>query len=148
MSGPDRFPVEVAEIRLATWHRRSVYIVLVVVAVTGIVWTLCHDLFGLAPNAFERVTLELHAAAAFFSLAALGSLAPHHIRLAWNARRNRISGALVLAGLLVLVGSAYALYYAGEDLRDVMKWIHIAIGIAITVGVPLHIVWGRRAKFE
>lgn len=138
---------QLVEVRLPRWHRWVLYAGFVLVAATGVVWTFSHDVLALGPNILERAMLKVHGASSFMALMLFGSVVPHHMRLAWNARRNRTTGALVVSFFLVLAVSAYGLYYAGEDLREFTRWLHIYVGILGCVALPLHIRVGRRNHF-
>ena len=146
MSQPEKLRLQIPELRLPGWHRRAVYVAFIVVAASGVIWTLSHDLLNLGPNALERFVLRLHAAGAFFTLAIFGSLIPHHIRVAWIARRNRASGALIVTCFVVLAVSAYGLYYIGEDARGFTRWLHIAVGVLGCAALPAHIWLGRHSR--
>lgn len=138
---------QLVEVRLPRWHRWVLYAGFVLVAATGIVWTFSHDVLALGPNTLERTMLEVHGASSFVALMLFGSLVPQHMRLAWITRRNRTSGVLMVTFFLVLAVSAYGLYYAGEDIREFTRWLHIYVGILGCASLPLHIWSGRRNRF-
>lgn len=131
-------------VRMHHWHRRLTYLGLLIVAVTGIAWTVSHDALEAGPNAFERWMLMVHGGASFAAMMIFGSVLPQHVRIAWRLRRNRLIGALVLTALAVLVLTAYALYYGNEELRPFVKWSHVGIGVLAALLMPLHIWRGRR----
>ena len=58
--------------------------------------------------------LMIHGGAAMIALLVIGALLPNHVARAWRARRNRIAGVGMLAINLVLVITAFALYYLGS----------------------------------
>lgn len=144
--GHHRHPLAGTGIRLHRWHYRATLIAFVGVLATGIVWSFLSDLLGREPDRWQRWLLQGHGAFAFLTLIAIGALLPQHVRFGWTAHRNRTSGTIIGAVALILVLTAYGLYYAGEDLRAWCKWIHLAIGIGAGVALPIHIWLGRRSR--
>lgn len=133
-------------IRLHPLHYRLLLAALLLVGITGVVWGILWDVLEREPDTLLRWLTQLHGAGAFLALLALGSLLTQHIRFGWSARRNRLSGSVLggVAALIVLTG--YGLYYAGEDLREWSKWIHLALGTLSLAALPLHIWLGRRTR--
>lgn len=131
-------------IRLPGWQRWSTYLVLIVVAGSGIAWSLLHDLLQLGWMLAERRLLIAHGVAAAATLVLVGGLLPLHIRLAWRVRRNLTTGVACVAAVGALALSGLLLYYGGEDWREVTRWSHIGIGLAAALAVPLHVWRGRR----
>lgn len=133
-------------IRLHPLHYRLLLAALLLVGITGVVWGILWDILEREPDTLLHWLTQLHGAGAFLAMLALGSLLAQHIRFGWNARRNRISGSVLgaVAALIVLTG--YGLYYAGEDLREWSKWIHLALGTLAFVVLPVHIWLGRRTR--
>src|SRR5262245_1732916 len=70
--------------------------------------------------------LEVHAAFGFFVLILLGDLINTHIVPAFRTGEKRGSGLALLGSLVVLILTAYGLYYVGNDkLRAGMENVHI-----------------------
>lgn len=141
-------------IALSAGHRRTVFGVAIALVVSGAGWLVCHFLIGGAdpdfpemPHPLEPFWLKVHGAVAMVSLLVVGTLLPWHAWRAWQFRRNRGTGGTVVALLLMLVLSAWALYYVGsEALRPAISIVHWVVGLA---GVPLlwlHVVRGRRSR--
>ena len=133
-------------IRLHPLHYRLLLAVLLLVGFTGVVWGVLWDVLEHESDELLRWLTKLHGAGAFLAMLGLGSLLAQHVRFGWNARRNRISGSLLGGFAAVIVLTGYALYYAGEDLREWSKWIHLALGTLAFVVLPLHIWLGRRTR--
>lgn len=116
--------------RLHPALRALIYVVLLVLVATGVLWEL--DL--------ERALLmKIHGAAAMASLILLGGLLARHVPAGWTARANRTSGAALLAASLWLITSGYALYYSGSDvLRSFASQTHFWVGVAFVVAFGLH----------
>jgi cation transport ATPase len=130
--------------RLPRWQRLSTYAMLIGCALSGVLFFIAHDadvnVTGLAPQSL----LMWHGISAQGALLAMGAVMPTHIRLAWNARRNRTTGVLLCSLLGVLMASGLSLYYGGEDLREATVWSHWILGGAGLLLFPLHVVWGQR----
>jgi len=58
----------------------------------------------------------------------------------------QISGRFIVAlSVMALLGvTGLLLYYSGEDWRDLGRWLHIGVGIAGVLAVPVHVWLGRR----
>ena len=131
-------------------HERLIYLAVAVLVLSGLVWLAGR--YGLRPDPelphpLEAWALKLHGAAAMLGLLALGSVLPQHVRFAWRARRNRMSGATILslAGALIVTG--YGLYYAAdENLRPWISLGHWGSGLVLPAGMIWHVVAGRRKK--
>jgi hypothetical protein len=77
----------------------------------------------------------------------VGSVVPWHAWRAWKLRRNRGTGGFVASVLVVLILSAWALYYIGsEALRPGISLVHWIVGIASVPLLWLHVVRGRRSR--
>jgi len=78
-------------------------------------------------------------------LVALGILIPTHVKRAWQARRNRANGFILVAVIAMLIVTGYGLYYFGDDRwRSAASSIHLALGLASPMLLVLHIWQGRR----
>lgn len=130
--------------RLPRWQRLSTYAILLGCALSGVLFFMAHDadlnVTGLAPQSL----LMWHGISAQGALLATGAVMPAHIRLAWNAQRNRTTGVLLCSLLGVLMASGLWLYYGSEDLRDAAVWSHWIFGGVGLMLFPLHVVWGQR----
>ena len=133
------------------WQRRAVYLTIVLLTLSGLLWLAAHFFlrpvteFGESVSPLEPWSMKLHGAVAMVMLFLLGSLLNNHIRRGLRARRNRSSGwsMMVMTALLVLTG--YGLYYvAGEVSRPLWSWVHWIIGIGFVAALPVHVWWGRK----
>ena len=134
-------------------HRRWIYIAFALLLLSGVLWLIFHYFlvsvtpFGNAPHPLQTWWLKLHGLAAMGMLIAFGSLMPGHIRHAWQQKKNRLSGGTMVAVMIILTLTGYALYYfAGEESRPVISAIHWLIGLAVAPLILLHIFFGRRAS--
>ena len=129
--------------RLPRWQRLATYAVLVFCALSGLLFFMAHDADLNVTGLSSHTLLMLHGISAQAALLTLGAVMPIHIRLAWNARRNRSTGVLLCSLLSVLIASGLWLYYGSEDLRDAAVWSHWVFGGLGLVLFPLHVLWGQ-----
>jgi hypothetical protein len=136
-------------VRLKSTFRYWTYAVFSVLLLTGAAW-LVTDWQKDAGEAWQQASanlLMIHGGAAMLALMALGALIPLHLLRAWHARRNLASGITVASVNVVLIVTAFGLYYLGsETVRPWISWIHIAAGVLLALMLPLHILLGRRAR--
>lgn len=132
------------------WHEWLVYASVALLTVTGLVW-LWLDRFGKVQGEFGPESnpalpwlLSAHGVFAYAFLIIAAMLIPVHMRLGWNAARNRWSG-LSLAGIgLFLAISGLLLYYASaEELRSLSSVAHWVVGIALPLLLVWHVLRGR-----
>jgi hypothetical protein len=147
--------------RLPAWQQRLLAVSGGTLVVTGVAWLAVHYAIGAGagglPHPSEAWLMRLHGLAAFAGLFALGTLATQHVprglRLGAghrHANQRRTGLALLTLGAM-LVGSGYALYYfAPEDVRPALGWVHAALGVAmasVVFGHRRHARAARRAHF-
>ena len=137
-------------IRLKRVQRYFLYAVLALLFLSGVAWTYWTYLAAL-PGDFGTTAkawaMKIHGAAAMAVLVLIGMLLNGHVRLAWQARRNRANGSVFLSVFAVLTVTGYGLYYAGgEMLREWTSWIHLLVGLALPVLLLIHIFLGRRTR--
>ena len=136
-------------LQLSPRHRLTLYLVSVVLLVSGAAWAWVDwlDDAGQAGDALRQWKpwlLKVHGYAALGFVLLLGTLLPGHIRRAWNAHTNRTNGAFFLAAVSLLTLSGYTLYYLGdENWRNAMSQGHLWLGLAAPVLLFWHIRSGR-----
>lgn len=129
--------------------RWLVYSVVAALFATGAGW-LVADQFkdGESGELWQGVSADLlmvHGGVAMAMLLFLGALGPLHVGKSWRARKNRFTGAFMVAINAVLVFTAFGLYYSGShDLRSWTSDLHIVFGFALPASMFVHIVIGRR----
>jgi len=138
-------------LRLKTSFRYAIYAAFAVLFLTGAGWFVADWQKDVSSDdIWQQVAanmLMVHGGAAMLALMMLGALIPLHFLRAWRARKNRVSGSLMAAFNVVLIATAFGLYYLGsETLRPWISWIHIAAGLLLVLMFPLHIVLGGRPK--
>ena len=133
-------------IKLSNTQKFATYLGFIIVSISGVWWSFLHDL--LSSTAFDLMhnLLVIHGVSAALALMLFGALMPQHIRLAWHAKRNRISGGLMSIIMLIIILTGLGLYYAGEDYREPIKWTHLMVGIMSITALIMHIWLGRRSN--
>jgi hypothetical protein len=137
--------------RLGPRQRMLAYVVLLLVAGSGFAWiglgwTPDAEDFNGPVRLWRHRILVLHGSTAYLLLWFAGTLFPRHQYGAWQARRNRLSGACLSLALLALALGGLVLYYPPrEDWRDALSVFHQGLGLALLVLVPVHVRAGRLA---
>jgi hypothetical protein len=137
--------------KLAPWHRASVYGAVAALWLTGAAWLASHHLLakessiGRLPHPWEPTWLAIHGIAGAAALFVFGSLLVPHILRAWTVGRNRFSGSTVAAALAVLAATGLGLYYVADDgAREAIGLAHWVLGLASPALLALHVASGRR----
>ena len=137
---------------LPKWHEWLVYLSVGLLTVTGLVWLWLDKFgkvegeFGLEQNPALPWLLSAHGVLAYAFLVVAAILVPVHMRLGWNALRNRVSGLTLVAIGLFLAATGLLLYYAtAEGLRGASSTIHWVVGLALPVLLAIHVIRGRRS---
>jgi hypothetical protein len=133
--------------RLGAWQRLTLYGSGAVLLLSGAAWLAIH--YGRASDALpaplEAWLMRLHGLAAFAALFTFGALAAAHIphgwrfthRRKWTSQRS--SGLLLCALAATLALTAYLLYYfAPDNIRPALGWLHSGLGAAMTLLVLAH----------
>lgn len=138
-------------IRLGARHKRLFYAVFALAWTSGALWLLFHYFlgrqgdFGPEAHPLEAWWLRLHGLAAMLALIALGSVLPHHVKLAWSRGKNRRTGLPTLALAAWLAATGYALYYFSSDANAAwLPLLHWVAGLALPFVLSLHILAGRQ----
>jgi len=137
-------------IRLGEWHQAYLYGMGAVLVLSGALWLLFHYYvripgeFGPTLHPLEPWLLSIHGISAAGLLIGFGSVMPGHVRRAWRAARNRITGSIFFGVMLALTVTGYLLYYVGnETARSFLSIFHWAVGFGLPVLAGWHIWRGR-----
>lgn len=138
-------------VRLGPRHRRWVHLTFSLLWVSGALWLAFHyfvrieGTFGPRPHPLEQWWLRLHGLAMMLGLVTLGSVLVHHAHRAWQLRKNRLFGGVLVASTIWLALTGYALYYfAGESNQVWLPIVHWLPGLALPLVLILHIRRARR----
>jgi hypothetical protein len=138
---------------LPTWHEWLVYASVALLTFTGAAWLLLvrfgkvEGEFGPEQSPALPWLLAGHGAVAYLFLIVAAMLIPVHMRLGWNALRNRISG-LSIAGIgLFLALTGLLLYYtSSEAVRAAVSSLHWIVGLVLPVTLVVHVVRGKASR--
>ena len=137
-------------LRLGGWHQTYLYAVGAILTLSGALWLWFHYFvrvdgdFGPTLHPLEPWWLRIHGLSAAAFMIGFGSVLPGHVRRAWSAARNRVTGTVFFGVMLILTLSGYLLYYVGaESVREVMSIVHWAVGLALPLLAALHVWRGR-----
>jgi hypothetical protein len=136
-------------LQLSPAFRYAVYSTFAILFLSGAVWLVADSLKDSANGEFwQQVAATLlmtHGGSAMITLMMLGALIPLHMRYGWRARRNLSTGIAMATVGVVLIVTAFGLYYFGvEGARAVASDVHTWLGVASPVLLVAHIWWGRR----
>jgi hypothetical protein len=138
-------------VQIDSQFRWALYAVCAVLFVTGAGWLLA-DAWKESADVWQEVAANLlmvHGGAAMIALMLLGALVPLHLRRAWRAKRNRVTGTAMASVNAILIITAFGLYYFGSDVvRPWTSRIHYGLGLALPLLGLVHVLWGRRTAAE
>ena len=137
--------------RISVRFRWGLYVVFSLMFVTGVVWFLADwQKSATGSDTWQAISawlLLVHGGGAMATLMLLGALLPVHVYRAWRGKRNRTSGAAMVALNSLLITTSFGLYYIGsEAIRPWMSNIHIAAGLCLPALLVGHIALGRRSR--
>lgn len=138
-------------IRLGNGLRRSLYLAVAVLLLSGLTWLLADwraaDPELLWPAAGKAWSMKAHGGAVWATVFVAGVIYNRHIRLSWRLGRNRRMGIGLAAVLGWLALSGYMLYYVGgEDARHYASTAHWIAGLLLPLTLALHVVLGRAGR--
>ena len=140
-------------VKLSPRHQGWIYASFALLFATGVVWLVAKRWlvsageFGETTSPLAPLAMQVHGAVAMVFLVLIGTLLQGHVRQAWNARRSRVTGGGMLAGVALLVASGYGLYYlGGEETRAAVSLVHWAVGLVLPAWLVLHVRASKRAR--
>ena len=140
-------------IRLSKIHEYIIYLISVIVTISGFVW-LYFDFFvrvetefSLQVHPMQNIFLILHGSSSIIFLIILGSVLPIHVYKAWKIKNNRLSGGSFLLLFTILILTGIGLFYSAvEDNRRILSVLHWVIGILFPIFFVIHIYFGKFKK--
>lgn len=136
-----REPVAVrSPLRLSERRERWAYAIGLGTWISGALWLLFHHFVSDdLPHPMEAWLIRVHTAFAFGALWMCGVVWAAHIQPSWKQQARRRSGIALLVVLLVLVVSAYLLFYLGDEhARAIASVVHWAVGLALPGWLVVH----------
>lgn len=131
-------------VKLPSFQKLNAYLFFSIVAITGVWWIMLSEIMNSMNLKLIHRILIAHGITATFCLIIFGSLMTQHIRVAWQLKKNRVSGSLSVATLFLMVLTGLGLYYAEEEQQVVYEWLHIILGLVVILLIPIHIYLGKR----
>ena len=140
-------------IRLSKIHEYVIYLISVIVIISGLLW-LYFDFFirvetefSLQVHPLQNIFLILHGSSSIIFLIILGSVLPIHVYKAWKIKNNRLSGGFFLLLFTILILTGIGLFYSAvEDNRRILSVLHWVIGILFPIFFVIHIYFGKYKK--
>ena len=134
--------------RLDRQLRAFTYLVFALLFASGALWFVADrskdPLGGGAWSDVAATVLMVHGGTAMVTLMLIGAIIPLHILRAWRARLNLATGIAIAFFNMVLIGTAFGLYYMGsEDLRPWISLVHLWFGLALPALLLAHVLVGR-----
>ena len=137
-------------IRLSKIHEYIIYLISVIVTISGFVW-LYFDFFvrveteySLQVHPMQNIFLIMHGTSSLIFLILLGSVLPNHVLKAWKIKNNRLSGGFFLLLFTILILTGIGLFYSAvEDNRRILSIMHWIIGILFPIFFVIHIYFGK-----
>jgi cation transport ATPase len=135
--------------RLNDPFRFAIYFAFAVLFASGAGWLIADQLKETSSGEIWQQAsayfLILHGGAAMLILMLLGALFPLHIDRAWRAKKNRVTGIVMVTCNAVLIATAFGLYYLGsEAIRPWASDLHIAFGVSLPLLLVVHVKIGRK----
>lgn len=138
---------------LPKWHEWLIHLAVALLTLTGLAW-LFLDKFAVVEGEFGPEKhpalpwlLLAHGALAYAFLIVAAMLVPVHMRLGWNAARNRLSGlSLAAIGLFLAITGLILYYSSAETLRDLASLSHWVVGLALPAMLVIHFVRGKASR--
>lgn len=132
---------------LPKWQMYSSHFIFVLCSLSGIAYILAHELHVPIFNIESHSILIAHGSSAYFFAVLFGAVMPAHIKAAWKAKRNIVSGIGLTSILSILLFTGLLLYYGSEEIRTYVLWTHWIIGGSLALLFPCHVIMGRRANY-
>ena len=131
--------------KMHRWQRHASFWILGSCFISGTGWFLCLDWLEM-PVPQLKPWWIVHGCSSIIAILLIGAALPQHVIVTWKARRNIRHGILVLLGFALALLSALGLFYAPEQWRDTVHWIHCIACLMLALVFPLHVVRGRRHR--
>lgn len=97
--------------------------------------------FGPQKHPLQFPMISIHGFAAFMMMILFGAMIANHVPLGWKSNRLRLWGLTFLIAVTLQILTGYTLYYLATDFsREVIGYVHLAIGILLPVILTKHIL--------
>ena len=133
-------------------YRLWIFIILLISWCSGIAffilnrWVIVEGEFGPMKHPWQYKVLKFHGAAAFLMMISYGYLLATHIPVGLKQQRQKKCGLTLVVVQGFMIFSAYLLYYAGDQNREIIGWAHASVGFIFPFLLALHIINGIRER--
>lgn len=126
-------------------QRAWLYLAFAVTAGSGATWAILWHFFRedveIAHPA-ENTLLKAHLAGTMILLVAIGAALPKHASKSWAAKLNRSTSIIFVSSIFGTVITGYGILAFFWETK-LMHFTHIALGVSMTILLPMHIMVGR-----
>lgn len=110
-------------------------------------WFMVEGDYGPVKHPWQFPSLQIHGAAAFLMMITFGFMLGSHVPASWKVRPLRKLGIALVAMPTFLIITAYLLYYiAQDDIREIIGYAHLAVGVCLPGILVAHIVARKKRK--
>ena len=140
---------------MSGWVKKLLYSFLALSLISGLSFFYLNNFvtiegtFGPEKHPWQYPILQLHGFSAFLMLLLIGAISINHVPIGWKGKRHLKSGITLASFCLVMVCSAWLLYYSGgEAFREYTSYLHIGIGTMTPVLLAIHLRARRLARIK
>jgi hypothetical protein len=133
-------------LRFPKWSRRVFSLSFLLSLISGTAWFgldqwgTVEGEFGLEKHPLIATLTKVHGAGAFIALISFGMILSAHVPAGWRAGWSRKSGLFLLGTIVVLILTAWGLYYCGDDeLRQGLVYGHLSSGVMVPIALIVHL---------
>ena len=137
--------------RLPQWHRWAIYALTALLVASGLGWLAVAYVFAPAgeprpaPHDWAGPLMTVHGVCAYAALLVYALVGQVHMRTGWQVPSLRSAAFWLSAMIVVLAITGVGLYYvSSESAVPLLRWAHVAAGLALPGWLVLHILRGRR----
>ena len=132
--------------QIPNWQKIFIYGSLFSCALSGMLYLFHSELNELLSIPSSRVILMIHGITGGLMLIVFGILLTAHFRAGWLAKNNRLTGVLQLISLVILIVTAYLLYYGSGSIRDIVLTVHEVFGLLFVFFFGCHLAFRRNSR--
>lgn len=132
--------------QIPNWQKIFIYGSLFSCALSGILYLFHSELNELASILSSRMVLTIHGISGGLMLIVFGILLTAHFRAGWLSQNNRLTGVLQLISLVILIVTAYLLYYGSGSIRDVVLTVHYVFGFLFIFFLGCHLAFRKNSR--
>jgi uncharacterized BrkB/YihY/UPF0761 family membrane protein len=130
--------------KMHTWHRIITMLGMISCLLSGVTLFVAEDVLE-KPESELYLLMSSHGIVGHLYLLVLGMALYHHVQLNWKMKKNRRLGGLMIATILVLMGSILSMYYGVGIIHEYAPIAHMLTGILLVVVFHLHIKIGKKS---